>query len=231
MSRSGWSMIVSLALLSTVEAQQFSTGGLLDRLHSSGVLIHFVLMEQPSVQQELRATAEQVQAVRALGERQRAQLEGLSQLPQAKAAEKLQQVQTAADAGLQQILSAEQYQRLSQIGLQQGGPLVGLGHPDIAQSLGLTVEQKSELRRLRDELVSQATASAPTGGLRRGGGLQAGIGRIKEAKQQADAQALALLTAEQKTQWQLRQGQPFRGEISFGLGQSAPAARPRLPRR
>ncbi|MDZ4683447.1 MAG: hypothetical protein SH850_00065 [Planctomycetaceae bacterium] len=231
MSRGCWSMIVCLTLFSTADAQPLSSSGMLDRVRGTGVLVQFVLMEQPSVQQELRATQEQVQAVRALGERQRAQLEGLSRLPQTKAVEKLQQLQTATEVELKKILSTVQQQRLSQIGLQRAGPLVGLSHPDIAQSLGLTAEQKSELHRLQNELLSLATANAPTGGLRRGVGLLAGIGRLKEAKQQADAKALALLTAEQKTQWQQRQGEPFRGEINVGPAQGNPASRPRLPLR
>lgn len=216
--------LATLAMSATAQAQSFSSGGLLDRLQGGGVLLHFVMMDQPSVQQELHATPQQVQAVRQLGDRQRAQLEGLSQMSKEQAAEKLRQAQTTAEAELKKILSAEQYRRLTEVSLQQAGPLVGLNRAEVADAVALTAEQKSELRRLRDGLVAEATDSVQSGRLRQGG-LLASIDRLRTAKQQADTQALALLSPDQKSAWSRLQGPPFQGEVQFRPAAGGPGQR------
>uniref|UniRef100_A0A7C2NW95 Periplasmic heavy metal sensor n=1 Tax=Schlesneria paludicola TaxID=360056 RepID=A0A7C2NW95_9PLAN len=210
-------LAVCLLTASVAEAQPAAAGGLLDRVRGNGVLIQFLLMEQPSVQQELQATAEQVQAVRALGERQRAQLEGISQLPQSEVVAKLQQVQSTADTEMKRILSPEQHRRLSQIALQQAGPLIGLSHPEVAKAVGLTADQQAQLRVFREDLMTQVASNLQGGGVGpRRGGLLAGIAEVQTAKRDADARALKLLTPEQQVAWREQQGEPFRGEINLG---------------
>lgn len=230
MFRGLFTALFALCVGLSAGAQELSTGSLLDRIQGGGVLLKFVLMDQTSVQQELRATPEQVQAVRQAGDRQRAQLEGLAQLPKVEAAERVLKVQASADADLKRILSPEQHQRLTQIALQQAGPLLGLSRPDVAESVALSVEQKASLTRMREDLVTQAANAAQgAGGLRRGG-LLANIERLKAAKQQADANALALLRPEQTAQWQQLQGTPFRGQLQLGPLSNMPADRPFLQR-
>jgi hypothetical protein len=215
---------LAMSMSASAQTQSFSSGGLLDRLQGGGVLLHFVMMDQASVQQELHATPQQVQAVKQLGEQQRAQLEGLSQLSQAEVANRLRQVQTTAEAELKKILSAEQYRRLTEISLQQAGPLVGLNRSEVAEVVALTAEQKTELRRLRDGLVAEATEGVQSGRLRQGG-LLASIERLRTAKQQADAQAMALLSPDQKAAWSKLQGPPFQGEIQFRPAAAGPGQR------
>jgi Spy/CpxP family protein refolding chaperone len=142
MARMASGMVLSLLLPAFAMAQGGAASGLLDRLQGNGVLLQFMMMEQPSVQQELRATPEQIAAVRALGDRQRAKLEGLSQRPQAEVAKTLLEIRETSETELKKILTPEQQQRLSQIALQQAGPLIGLTQPQVTSTLTLTADQQ-----------------------------------------------------------------------------------------
>jgi Spy/CpxP family protein refolding chaperone len=226
MARMASGMVLSLLLPAFAMAQGGAASGLLDRLQGNGVLLQFMMMEQPSVQQELRATPEQIAAVRALGDRQRAKLEGLSQRPQAEVAKTLLEIRETSETELKKILTPEQQQRLSQIALQQAGPLIGLTQPQVTSTLTLTADQQDRLRQLRESLIAEVTSNVPQGGSRPRE-LLSGLAQIQTAKRNADSQALALLTPMQQAQWQQLQGAPFQGTISFtpGGGGFRPGAR------
>jgi hypothetical protein len=209
-----------LWIIQTTWAQSIpSTGEILDRLHGGGVLMNFVMLEQPSVQREIQATPQQVSDAKQLADSLRGRLQGLSQLPKEEAAARVAEVRQTAIAGQQKILSAQQYARLREIGWQQAGPLIALGIPEVAQGVGLTMSQRVHLKELQEGMIQRVARMAPQ---------QGGVGRIRStldalrelqaSKQQADAQALALLTPEQQQSWSRLQGAPFQGEVSFGGG-------------
>jgi|GEM_PF-1287354 len=197
--------------------QGANSGELLDRLRGGGVLLNFAMLEQPSVQRELQATPQQVQAATALAQEQRSQLQGLSQLPRMEAAQKIAAARDASQQGLLRILSPQQYARLQEISLQQAGPLIGLTNPDVAPQVGLTDMQQQQLRALQEQLISQLTglAQQPTG-IGRARALLDAVREAQAAKQQADARTLALLTPEQQARWKQVQGAPFQGEVQWG---------------
>jgi Spy/CpxP family protein refolding chaperone len=226
MTRIALATLVWLLVPTFAIAQAGAAAGLLDRLQGNGVLLQFLMMEQPSVQQELRATPEQVAAVRALGERQRAKLDGLSQRPQAEVAKTLLEIRETSEAELKKILTPEQQQRLWQIALQQAGPLIGLTQPHVSSTLVLTADQQARLRQLRESLIAEVTSHVPQEGARPRE-LLSGLAQIQTAKRNADNQALALLTPMQQTQWQQLQGAPFQGAIGLtpGGGNFRPGAR------
>jgi hypothetical protein len=193
-----------------------------------GTLIHFLLLEQPSVQQELRVTPEQVQKAQQLAAAHRQQLQGLGSLPREDAARKVLEIQQSAERDLQALLSPGQLQRLKEIGLQQLGPMA-LSRPDVAEAVGLTAEQKQQIRSLQEQFARTALQSAQGLQSLRGGGrprlrelkstigaVQDNLARIEAAKRDTDARILALLTSEQRQKWEQAKGAPFQGALNLG---------------
>lgn len=207
-----------------------SSGGIAGQTPSRGTLIHFMLLEQPSVQQELRTTPDQVQRAKQLGDAQHEKLGGLSSLPREDAARKLIEVQQSADRELQAILSPEQFRRLREIGLQQMGPLA-LARSDVANAVGLSSDQQQKIRGLQEQLLQsamqtmQSVQSSAGGGAGRGklrdvkakiAGLNDNVARLQAAKQDTEARILAMLTEEQKAKWAQQQGPRFQGQLNMG---------------
>jgi hypothetical protein len=197
-------------------------------MFSRGTLIHYMLLDQPSVQQELQASPEQVQRAQKTGDAQRQKLDGLGSLPREEAAKKLIEAQQAADKELQAILSPEQFRRLKEIGLQQIGPLA-LSRADVAEGVGLSAEQQQKIRAQQEQLLQTAMqnmqgAQAAAGGGRpklrdvkaKLGGLQESVARVQAAKKDAEAKILALLSDEQKAKWTQLQGPRFQGQLNLG---------------
>jgi hypothetical protein len=198
-------------------------------MQASGVVIHYVLLEQPSVQQELRVSPEQQQKSRQQFEAQRQKLQGLQNQPRDQIAPKIAEMMAAADKDLQSILSPEQFKRLREIGLQKTGPLA-MNRDDVAETVQLTAEQKQQIRALDQQLIETAMQSAQTlQGAAGGGGrpklrelrskiatVQDSVARIQAAKKNTDSKILALLNEEQKARWKEMQGVPFQGQLNLG---------------
>ncbi len=211
-------VLTAVLLLSPAAAlaQLPATGEILDRLRGGGVLMHFVLLDQPAVQREIGATQEQVDQARKLAQEQRMRLQGLAQLPQAEAATRLTEARGACNAGLDRILSAPQRARLQEIGLQQAGPLIGLANPDVAAAMSLTPDQQSKLQSLQESTVETFMRLAqPPSGLGRGKAILDAVREGQAVKQRADSEAYALLTPEQQRKWTELQGPKFQGEMQF----------------
>lgn len=193
-----------------------------------GTLIHFLLLQQPSVQQELRLQPEQTQKAHQLAESYRQQIQGLGQLPREDAVKKALELQQTAERQLQELLTPGQLQRLKQIALQQIGPMA-LTRPDVAQTVGLTAEQKQQIRTLQEQFAKTAVQTAQNLQSLRSGGrpklrelkstlgaVQANLSYIETAKRETDARILALLTPEQKQKWEQAKGAPFQGALNLG---------------
>jgi hypothetical protein len=103
-----------------------------------------------------------------------------------------------ADEKLKAILDAKQWTRLEQLQFQRDG-IAALNRPEIAKQLGLTDEQKRKI-----------------GDAARGGFGPFGPG--PEARDKALADAVALLTAEQKAKWQELRGKDFKFPAFGGFG-------------
>ena len=214
--RSVMAAIVVCTSAVTAWGQFPSSEELVDRLRGGGVLMHFVMLEQPSVQKEINATPQQVQAAKELTQQLKGELQGLAQLQRQEAAVKVAKTREAAQAALNRLLSPPQIARLQQIGLQQAGPLIGMSNPDVAKSLSLNPMQQSQLRELQESLLNQAVAAAQsTAGGARGRALLQTLRELQSAKQTADAKSLAMLSPEQQARWKQLQGAPFQGETQF----------------
>jgi serine/threonine protein kinase len=153
----------------------------------------FRLLTQPAVQKELSLSKEQVQRVNHLASQRRGISNGVVALQSDTVRRKRAEVE-AFDKALDDVLKPDQLRRLRQLQLQQRGPRA-FGDAAVADGLGLTPEQRSEVRSLLD----QKRPPLPV--------------MVGPRDPVAD-QLLNLLTASQKTKWEEMKGKAFQGLIT-----------------
>lgn len=199
-----------------------------------------------AVQKEIEALDEQVADINKLVEEQRAQRPGQGDRPQvnfqelseeernkliAEFRERAEKQAAETNAKLEEILLPNQIKRLKEIALQQQGTQA-LNSPEVAEQLKITDEQKEKLaaaNRENQEAMQKAFAD-----LRGGGGQPdfAAMGeKMRELRKAADDKLLAVLTDEQKAEFEKLKGEPFEipreafGRGGFGGGRR-PGGRP-----
>lgn len=179
-----------------------------------------MLLNQPSVQKELRLSTKQIQLIEATVQKQfagRWRGQGSrSAAPLTSGARGVARMgRKHQEAFVAQVLQPQQVRRLHQIVLQQQGGLA-LGNKQTADELALTQAQRQQADAILEKLAGDLGQEFQQ---RRG---PEGRQRFREARQAAGEKLLALLTPEQETRWQELAGAPFTGEITFGP-RSAPA--------
>ncbi|MBL9122515.1 MAG: hypothetical protein JNG90_02705 [Planctomycetaceae bacterium] len=201
--------------------QRGGAGGRMGMLNSPG-LNQLFLLRNPSVQTELRLTDEQKTKSAALGDKVQQEMQGvfaeLGELdPEDREAKLVEVRKMAAERGkavageLGAILTAEQTARLKQINLQMRG-MGALADPDVAAELKLSNEQTKQLAAIREEndaasreLFREARDS--------GGDREAIRTKMADLRKSGTDKAMAVLTAEQKAQFEKMQGP--KAEIRF----------------
>jgi hypothetical protein len=175
---------------------------------------HFLLGE-PSVQDDMRLSAEQRKQVTALRARGLESLRGLQGLPADERHKGFLALVRATEAELGRLLTAEQLLRLQQIALQVRGPAAFL-EPQVAAQLQLTAQQVESIRRAKADLFFPGPPPLPPPA----GPPPSPADMHKlhaQRLRQANERVLALLTAEQLRRWQQLTGAPFQGELSAPL--------------
>jgi hypothetical protein len=189
-------------------------------LRNGGPLL---LLEQPSVQEELHFSPDQARQVARLAARRRAAFWDSPNLSLERWRSKFEEL-AAQEKAVLEGLRTEQALRLKQIAWQEGGASA-FSDPELLEALQLTEEQKQNVRAIQDEARHHALGRGmEAASQRRPGGPQP-----EDWKKAADSwriardQVLAVLTADQKARWKELTGEPFKGEIrtlfpsSFGL--------------
>jgi Spy/CpxP family protein refolding chaperone len=166
------------------------------------------LLNQKSVQEELKLTEDQVTKVKELSEKQRESFRGLRDLSQEERQKKVAESAKANAKAVAEILKPEQLKRVKQITLQRRGAQA-LGDPEVAKTLNLTGEQKDKLKTIQDE-VRQARGNG-----QRGDRSEEAQKKRAEARKATNEKLMGVLTAEQKTKLKELMGEPFKGAIEF----------------
>jgi Spy/CpxP family protein refolding chaperone len=168
------------------------------------------LLSQQSVKDDLKLTEDQSKQVDELAAKQRETFSGFRDLSREERREKFAEIAKEARTKLDSILNADQLKRFRQITLQQRGG-EALGDPEVAESLGLSDEQKGRIRELAEKAREEMR------GLFGGGDG----GDRTEIRQKIDAARAALnekyqgvLNAEQQGKWKELLGQPFRANCA-----------------
>jgi Spy/CpxP family protein refolding chaperone len=169
------------------------------------------LLDQKSVQDELKLSDEQIKKVKALSEKQRESFRGQrGQRGQRdeETRKKMEEARRAADKTVAEILKPEQLKRVKQISLQQQGARA-LSNPEVESALKLTDAQISKIKSIQEET---RTARGQRG--QRGQRDEAARKKLEEARKATNDKLMNVLTDEQKAKWKELTGAPFKGEIS-----------------
>lgn len=161
-----------------------------------------LLLTRPDIRADLKMTPDQVaSASRALSDlmSQAAKLRDQPNAPEVLAARRA--IDEAQQHWISTQLTKEQQSRLVQLDLQWEGPVALIRRPVVAETLGLSVEQRERLQ----QLLTSSTSVAPTADVSR--------------------QALEVLRPEQSTRYRSMLGRPltFRHDMTSLAGQNASA--------
>lgn len=201
---------LALQLMSECSSAQFRGRG------GAGGTMSVTIVQQKSVQDELKLSADQIEKLKQVGTKLRESFGGGGGGgDREEARKKFAEAAQAAEKDVAGILSADQAKRLKEITLQQSGPLA-LARPDVAKDVGLTDEQQAKVKEITDAYSAEARTQFQAGG---GGGGDREEARKKReaARKETGDKLLALLKDDQKKAWEKLVGEPFKGEIQpFG---------------
>lgn len=162
----------------------------------AGEGIRLRVLELTEVQDDLKLTDDQKAEARKAGEGLQGLYAGLQNVPQEERQQKMQEIQAKVRAAIEQVnkvLSKEQNERLDQIVLQARGASV-LTDEKVASELKMTDTQRQRLQELQQQTRQQF------------GDAQGNQEKIAEIRKTGREKSLAVLTEEQRQQFEKMQG-------------------------
>ena len=218
---------------SLVLAQQPKGRSALAGLQNQPRAVGARLLAMPEVQKELGLSDEQKKRVDDLLKElglSGADLQSLQALSKEERRERLKEAAKkgqenagkAAEA-VKSILDAKQLERLGQLVLQREGA-AAFARPEVTEKLALTQEQKDKLRTITQDALPQQ-GSLPDLKNATKEDRRAALAKMREKAEKAKADALAVLSPEQKETWQKMQGKKF--DFPPGAGGLLDGARPK----
>jgi hypothetical protein len=130
-------VLAAAGLMSTNAMAQRRGGGFGGGRMAGGLF----LLDQKSVQDELKLSEDQIKQATAAIEKQRGSMSGLRELAEDQRRAKFEELAKANEALAASILKDDQAKRLKQISLQLRG-VSAFSSPEVATALGLTEGQK-----------------------------------------------------------------------------------------
>lgn len=200
--------------------------GLMGAMGGPGLLLN------ASVQQELKMTPEQIEKAKtafgALMGGRRAGQEGQGQGGVGAGGNRRQgggaaglgqqgeERRAEVEKQIKEILDEKQYERYGQISLQQQGA-VALARKDVAERVGLSADQVSQIRKIqqdqRQALQAKMQELRGQGGAGAGGNRAGALAGMREElmkmREEANAKILGVLASEQKKKWDALLGPAF----------------------
>lgn len=168
------------------------------------------LVQQKSVQDELKLSEEQIEKLKQVGAKMRESFGGGGGGgDREEARKKFEEARQVAEKDMNGILSADQTKRLKEITLQQTGPMA-LARPEVAKEVGLSDDQQVKVKEITDALTSEMRGQFQAGG---GGDREEARKKMATLRKDTNEKVLALLKDDQKKAWEKLVGEPFKGEI------------------
>lgn len=131
-----------------------------------------MLVQQKSVQEELKLSEDQVEKLKQVAAKMRGPFgpfgpfsgrPGDREESRKQFAEAIQAAEQTAEKDRSAILTADQSRRLNEIAMQRTGPMA-LALPDVAKDVGLTDEQQAKVKEISDAYLTEMRAQFPGGG-------------------------------------------------------------------
>ncbi len=197
-----------------------------------GMQASTALLAIPEVQVELSLNDDQKKQIRELDDKVRQERQGafnfqeLRDLKEEERQKKMdefrkknEEVNKSTIEQIGKILDANQNERLQQLRLQREG-VAAIATANIAEKLELSQEQKDKISKIQVD----ARQNSPFGRGGAGGAQpsdeerRAAFEKFREAREKQNADLLAVLTADQKANWEKLQGKKFDFPQGGGFG-------------
>jgi Spy/CpxP family protein refolding chaperone len=164
-----------------------------------------MLLNQPSVQQELKITDEQKQQIHEAATKLRQHAGDLQNLDQTERQQKMQEMAREGERTVARILHRDQMKRLKEITLQVQGARA-FNNPDLAKALDLTDEQKEKIKA-----AEGGRGQRPQ--IQPGTDPQEAQKRFEEMRKANLEKVMSILTPQQKAKYREMTGEPFTGKL------------------
>ncbi len=217
---------LALVLLVTSAAQQLGRGG---GMHIPPTVTNIMMMRSEPVQKELALSDEQTKAITEIATQMQSEameiMSGLQDLtPEERQAEMANVMQMVTDRAkelqkkVDEILDDKQTARVKELSIQQRG-VDALGDEEVITALKITPEQLGQLVKIRDDAQAK-TQEIVQEALGQGGDREKIREKIQAFRKEVGDKAFAVLTAEQKDQFEKMKGAKFdfprqRGPFGF----------------
>lgn len=185
------------------------------------------LLAIPQVREEIELIEDQqtqlTEFAESLRDEMRGQFEGLRDLPEGERRERFEAAQAEVTekvrAKVEEVLLPHQIERLEQIQLQLRGA-GAVAEPEVAEKLGLSEDQISEIETLRDELRAEAQQIFQRPAEGQAPDREGMAERFRQFREESQEKILAVLTTKQREQFESMQGEPLEIDRSalFGGG-------------
>jgi Spy/CpxP family protein refolding chaperone len=207
---------LALVLLVTSSAQaQLGRGG---GMRIPPTVTNIMMMRSEPVQKELALSPEQTKSITEIATQMQAEameiMSGLQDLtPEERQAEMANVMSMVSDRAkelqkkVDEILDDKQTDRVKQLSLQQRG-VDALGDEEVIGALKLTPEQLAELVKIRDDAQAK-TQEIVQEALGQGGDREKIREKLQAFRKEVGDKAFAVLTAEQKDQFEKMKGAKF----------------------
>jgi Spy/CpxP family protein refolding chaperone len=170
-----------------------------------------MLLRAEAVQKELKLTDDQKAKLEDFFAGMMERFQELRDLDPEERREKIQEIQKENDKTIAGILKPEQVKRLKEIGYQQAGAMA-LNDPEVIKALGITDEQRDQVRELNRNMMEEMRELIQPGQPPD----EEARNKMQELRKGVGEKMMKILTEEQKKKWKDMQGEPFKGEIRFG---------------
>jgi Spy/CpxP family protein refolding chaperone len=164
-----------------------------------------MLLNQPSVQQELKISDEQKLQIQEAAAKLRASAGSLQGLDPSELQQKRQEMARESERTASKILHRDQMKRLKEITLQVQGARA-FADPDLAKALDLTDDQKDKIKATEGGRGQRPQISP-------GNDPQAAQKRMEEMHKANLEKVMNILTPDQKAKYKEMTGEPFTGKI------------------
>lgn len=171
--------------------------------------IQLLLLQQNSVEDELKLSADQKRKIADFAEQQWKKAVAVSDTAADEQHRRFGEMKTENEKFIADTLSAEQSRRLTEITLQTAG-LIWITRDEIAGELKLTEDQKKQIAEIQQDARGQFKAllydTKPEDRNK----------KFQDYREQARARLGHVLTDEQRDKWNRMKGEPFKGELDYG---------------
>ncbi|MBN9523261.1 serine/threonine protein kinase [bacterium] len=177
-----------------------------DELAAFTVVNRVLLLDQPVVRTDLGLTPDQTERLAPLLARVKAQRHAPAQTGDRR--QSLAGLAAECRREVEQVLTAAQDRRLRQVNLQLPGPHAF--DTPVLDELGLSPDQRTQVRRVQSEATQVSLRIVATAGTRAESGA-----KFAEVWEGANARIRELFAAEQKARWAEMIGLPVQGTVRF----------------